>query len=165
MLADVHRLRICSGREPIAEHPRSYGKGKRIEDRAHVEALLEAKHGARRQRGAGRLQAAAPSSDDFLRRAAERGLNLGSITARLLALLDEYGASELDEALAEVNRREVVHVPSIRQLLEQRRHAAGRRPALPVELPRPELRDLVVRPHALSTYDQLTRDDDNDHER
>jgi transposase len=162
VLASVYRLRICKGVELVAEHPRSYAKGKRLEQREHVEALLDSKHGARRQRGLGRLQAAAPRSEAFLRRAAERGLNLGSITARLLGLLDEYGASELDEVLAEVNHRELVHVPSVLQLLEQRRSAAGRQLPSPVELPRAELRELVVRPHALSTYDHICEDDDDE---
>lgn len=160
VLASVHRLRICMDRELVAEHERSYGRGKRVEDRGHVEALLEVKHGARRQRGMGRLQVAAPSCELLLRRAAERGLNLGSITARLLELLDEYGAVELDAALIEINGREVVHVPSVRQLLEQRRRASGRPAAAVVELPRAELRDFVVRPHALASYDQLTHDED-----
>ena len=164
VLASVHRLRICAGQELVAEHERSYGKGKRIEDRDHVEALVEVKRGARRQRGMGRLQLAAPSCDRLLRRAAERGLNLGNITSRLLELLDEYGAAELDAAVAEINSREVVHVTSVRQWLEQRRHAQGRPPMSAVELPRPELRDLVVRPHALTTYDQLTSDGEESHE-
>ena len=36
----------------------------------------------------GRLKEAAPASDTLLRRASERGLNLGSVTAQLLALRD-----------------------------------------------------------------------------
>lgn len=161
VLATVHNLRICSGHQRLAEHSRSYGKGRQIEDPAHVEALLEIKHGARRQRETGRLQASAPHCEAFLRRAADRGLNLGSLTTQLLTLLDEYGSAELDIALVEINRREVVHVPSVRQLLEQGRRASGRRPTPPVELPRPELRELVVRPHALETYDQINNDDDD----
>jgi transposase len=161
VLASVHRLRICLGHELLAEHQRSYGKGKTIEDRAHVEALIEVKRGARRQRGMGRLQVAAPGSDLLLRRAAERGLNLGNITSRLLALLDEYGSAELDAALIEINARDVVHVHSVRQLLDQRQRASGRAPTLAVELPHAELRELVVRPHALATYDQLGRDEDD----
>ena len=108
----------------------------------------------------GRLHEAAPSSDTLLRRAAERGLNLGGVTAQLLTLLDEYGAAELEAALVEINAREVVHVPAVRQLLEQRRHAAGQPRPTPVELPNPALRELVVRPHDLSTYDFDEDDDD-----
>ena len=106
------------------------------------------------------LDACAEFVAEGRRRAAERGLNLGGVTAQLLTLLDEYGAAELEAALIEINAREVVHVPAVRQLLEQRRHAAGQPRPTPVELPSPALRELVVRPHDLSTYDFDEDDDD-----
>lgn len=78
-------------------------------------------------------------------------------------MLDQYGATELDAALAEANTRGLVHPPSVRQLLEQHRQAAGRSaplsPALPVD---PRLRDLVVRPHALGLYDRLQSPPEHD---
>src|SRR5690554_2828012 len=80
VLASVERVRIAVGHELVAEHLRSYAKGKRIEAQAHVDALVELKRGAREKRGMGRLHAAAPRSEALLRRASERGLNLGSIT-------------------------------------------------------------------------------------
>ena len=42
-----------------------------------------------------------PPAKTLLLRAAERGSNLGSITAALLRLLDRYGAAELDAAIIE----------------------------------------------------------------
>lgn len=162
VLASVERVRVLDGLSVVANHERSFDKGRRIEEPAHVEALIAEKRRARRQRGMGRLHEAAPASDTLLRRASERGLNLGNVTAQLLALLDEYGAVELEAALVEINAREVVHVPAVRQLLEQRRHAAGQPPTMPVELPDPALRELVVRPHDLSTYDFAEDDDEQD---
>lgn len=99
-----------------------------------------------------------------MQRAAERGRNLGSTTAKLLELLDEHGAAALDQALAEVLERDVIHVPSVRQLLEQRRHADGRPTPVAIAITDPRLRDLAVRPHDLSTYDQLDKDDEDDDE-
>lgn len=160
VLASVERVRVLDGLTVVADHARSFDKGRRIEDPAHIDALISEKRRARRQRGMGRLHEAAPSSDTLLRRAAERGLNLGGVTAQLLTLLDEYGAAELEAALVEINAREVIHVPAVRQLLEQRRHAAGQPRPTPVELPNPALRELVVRPHDLSTYDFDEDDDD-----
>lgn len=96
-------------------------------------------------------------------RAAERVLNLGSITARLLTLLAEYGANELDAALVEINSRELVGVPAVQTVLEQRRHAKGRPGLLAVTLPNdPRIRELVVRPHDLATYDHIDDGDDDD---
>ena len=165
VVASLERVRVCRGLELIADHARSWDKRQRIEEPQHIEDLVAYKRNARKHHGLGRLQHATPAAADFLGRAAERGLNLGSITARLLKLLDEYGASELDAALVELNEREVVHVPAVRTVLEQRRHAKGRPAPLAVELPDdPRIRELVVRPHDLATYDHLDDDGDDDGE-
>ena len=155
LLASVERVRVVHGLEVVAEHVRSYDKGAQVEDEAHIEGLVLEKRRAKRQRGMGRLQHAAPASEVLLRRAAERGDNIGSIVSQLLTLLDAYGPGELEQALLECNAREVVHVTSVRQVLEQRRHAAGRTEPQPVSLDDPRLREIVVRPHDLETYAHL----------
>ena len=81
VLADTDRLRIVEGQAIVASHPRSFDKGQQIEDPAHVQALVAWKRQARRHRATDRLAQAAPSSRTLLVRAAERGANLGSITA------------------------------------------------------------------------------------
>ena len=164
VVADLHTLRVVDGAELVATHTRTWGRGERVEDPAHVAALVEEKREAHKHRGMDRLQHAAPHSHDFLMRCAERGQNLGSITYQLGRLLDQYGAADLDVALGEANTRGLVHPPSVRQLLEQRRQADGRpaalSPVMPVE---PRLRDLVVRPHALDLYDRLQPLAEDDH--
>ena len=168
VVADLHTIRVVDGAELVATHTRTWGRGERVEDPAHVAALVQEKREAHKHRGMDRLQHAAPHSHDFLMRCAERGQNLGNITYQLGRLLDQYGAADLDVALAEANTRGLVHPPSVRQLLEQRRQADGRpaalSPVMPVE---PRLRDLVVRPHALDLYDRLqplAEDDHDDHD-
>lgn len=163
LIADDKTVRVCRGTDVVARHKRSYDKGQVIEDPEHIEALIDYKRQARRHRGIDRLRHAAPQAEDFLTRAAQRGHNLGSVTKRLLDLLDHYGAAEVAAAIAEVNKRDLVHVAAVRQLLEQQRHARGRTTPLPVPLGEPRLRDLAVRPHDLRTYDTLgdDRDDDN----
>lgn len=126
VVADLHTVRVVDGVELVAAHTRTWGRGERVEDPAHVAALVEEKREAHKHRGMDRLQHAAPRSHDFLMRCAERGQNLGSITYQLGRLLDQYGAADLDGALAEANTRGLVHPPSVRQLLEQRRQAHGR---------------------------------------
>lgn len=163
VVASIERVRICKGIEVIATHERSWDKQQRIENPEHVKALVDYKRNAHEHRGMGRLQHAVPASVDFFERAAERGLNLGNITGRLLTLLDDYGSAELERALVVVNEQDVVHVPAIRMLLDQRRHAQGRPPPVAVSLPDdPRVRDIVVRPHALETYDNLREQDDDD---
>lgn len=166
VIADIDTVRVVDGPVVVAEHTRSWSRDERVEDPAHVEALTAEKHAAHQHRGMDRLQHAAPHSRDFLIRCADRGQNLGSVTWQLGRLLDQYGAAELDAALAEANAREIVHPPSVRQLLERRRAEAGRPASLSVEVPAdPRLRAVVIRPHALDLYDRLrppSEEDDDD---
>ena len=74
---------------------RSYDKGERIEDPTHVRALVDQKREAHRERATDHLAHAAPASQKLLVRAAERGANLGAITAALMRLLRRYGGAEL----------------------------------------------------------------------
>lgn len=162
LLAELDSIRICRGTEVVATHARSWDAGQTIENEQHIRALVLDKRRARQHRGMDRLRHAAPASARFLERAAERGRNLGNTTAKLLELLDEHGAADLEHALREVLERDVIHVPSVRQLLEQRRHAQGRTVPLAVAIKDPRLRRIAVRPHDLSTYDRIKKDDDDD---
>jgi transposase len=160
VLADTDRLRIVDGQEVIASHPRSHDKGAQIEDPAHVQALVEWKQAARRQRATDRLAQAAPASRALLIAAAERGHNLGNITATLLKLLERYGPGQLDAAIVEALERGVPHPTAVRLALERRRD--DRRQAPPVAIilpPHVRARDKAVQPHSLDIYDKLSRGD------
>jgi transposase len=107
LLADLKHVRILDGQHVIACHVRSFDKGAQVEDPAHIAALVAEKHAARRHRATDRLVSAAPAVETLLVRAAERGHNLGSITATLMQLLARYGAAELNAATAEALARDV----------------------------------------------------------
>jgi hypothetical protein len=168
VVASPTRVRVLDGADVIAEHERSYDKDKQVEDDAHIEALVARKHQARHHRGQDRLAQAAPGSRQLLIQAAERGSNLGSITAALLRLLARYGAEELEVAIGEALERGVPHPNAVRLSLERRREQRDQAPPVAVALPEDRrVRDLVVRPHKLDGYDQLQtaqerNDDDND---
>ena len=156
VLADPDRLRIVDGGQVIASHRRHYGKGEQVEDTDHLQALVDHKRGARRHRATNRLAKAAPASQTLLVRAAERGDNLGAITAALIRLLERYGASELQAATLEALDRDVPHPNAVRLALERRRE--HRRQAPPVDLILPDhvrARDATIQPHDLETYDRL----------
>lgn len=166
VVASLDTVRVFQGQEEVARHQRSYDKGAVIEDRAHVEALVEAKAGAREHRGMNRLSHAAPSTQKLLARLAERGKNLGGSTARLLTLLDGHGAEALEAAVREVLEREVPHVHAVQQVLERERAGRGLPPVIPIALPDdPRVRDKrPVRPHALESYSRrpATRKEESD---
>lgn len=88
---------------------------------------------------------------------AERGEPLGRITRTLLNLLDRYGVTELQAAVADALQRGVPHPHAVRHALERQREARAEPP--PVEIPLPNhvlKRDTIIQAHNLNTYDQIT---------
>jgi len=162
--ADQHRVRILDGADVVAEHVRSYDRGEQIEIAAHIDALVERKREARHHRGLDHLARAAPAAYTLILRAAERGSNLGNITAQLLRLLDRYGAAELQAAIEETLASGAApHQNPVRLALERRRVARGVPPPIAIRLPEHvREKDKLVTPHRLDIYDQFTREADDD---
>jgi hypothetical protein len=166
LCASETAVRILDAASEIARHRRSYDRHQRVEDPAHVEALLEEKRRARGSVPRARLNDAVPATEAFLEACFQRGESVAGTTERLLLLLDDYGAAELSAAVNESLARQTPRLSSVAFLLARRRRTAQRRTALPVELSRrPDLRDLYVKPHLSETYDELARRDDDDDER
>jgi transposase len=159
VFADLEQVRIADGNDVIATHARSWDRGQQLEQRDHLERLADEKRRAREHRGLDRLARSARSSQAFLRVVAERGDNVGSTTARLLQILDTAGAAELEEAIVEALERDTVHVGAVRQIVDRRRSARGLPPPVSIPVTRGDHAELVVTPHALSTYDALKKED------
>src|SRR5207247_3151481 len=99
----------------------------------------------------------------FFGAVAARHGNLGAATSGLTTLLDLYGASAVDTALAGALKADAPHLAAVRQLLEQDRHAHSQPPPIAVTLPDDaRVRDIVVQPHALATYDHIHSEEGND---
>jgi transposase len=162
VLADPHEVRIVDGAELLACHPRSYDRGAQIEQAAHVQALVDHKRAARQHRATDRLTQAAPASQTLMVRAAERGANLGAITAALMRLLEHTSAADLQAAILEALERDVPHPNAVRLALARRREQRGDAPPIAVALPEHvQARDAPVQPHALEPYDQLKERSDD----
>jgi len=161
--ASETKVRILEGTEVICEHPRSWDKGACVEDPAHVEALVEAKGRARKERAGDRLVRSAPSVEPLLVELGRRGENLGSVTARFMRLLDAHGAERLERAAKEAGRRDAPNPSSVALILERERQEEGREQRVAVDLPDdPRVRNLAVRPHSLESYEALTEKEDGD---
>jgi hypothetical protein len=158
-IRESSKVRIVDGNHVVATHARSWDRGQQIEQAEHLERLTEEKKRARHHRGLDRLAKAAPSSQVFLRAVAAQGQNLGSTTARLLQLLDAVGPVELEQGLIEALERNTVHIGAVRQIPDRRRSERGLPPPLSIPVARGEHGDLVVTPHALSTYDSLKKEE------
>jgi transposase len=166
LVASATVVRILDGQVEVVAHRRSYDRDQYIDEAGHEEALLEHKRKARGSTPSGRLTAAVPEAQAFLQAAFAKGENVGSTTLKLLRLLDDYGDKALRATLKEALQRDTPRISSVAYLLEKRRRAAKTRPPLPVDLSRrPDLADLVVRPHEAEIYDELSRSTDDDEER
>lgn len=74
--------------------------------------------------------------------------------ARLLRLLEAFGAEELQVAVAEALEKGSPHPETVRLILDRRRQRRHAKPPIAIELPDdPRVRDLVVTPHDLADYD------------
>ena len=163
LLASATTVRLVAGVEEIARHARSYDTGQTIEDLAHLEGLLVAARQANPSTGRDRLRVAVPAITTLFDRLALRGESLRAHTARLLALLDDYGPQELAAAVTAALERDALGAGAVAHLLETRRRQRRQKPPIPLALPdRPGVRDLDVTPHALESYDDLARSDPDD---
>lgn len=157
LVASESTVRILDGSKEIACHHRSYDRHKQVLDPTHQQALLEEKRQAFGSTPGGRLAQAAPESETLLDAAFARGESAGSQTARLLKLLDTYGAAELRTAIREALERNTPRASSVAFILSRRQRSKQSSVRTPVDLSRhPELQSLEVTPHNLETYDELT---------
>lgn len=164
VLAEPHRLRIEVDGEIVAEHARCFDRKSRVEDPKHLEDLLATKRKAREGAGMSRLTTAVPATRLMIKRAAERGQNLGSLVAKLLELLDMYGAAALEVAATEANEHERVGHSPVRAVLEARQRATGRAEPRPVVIANDRIRDVTVEAPDLADYDLLSALEDDDAE-
>lgn len=156
VFATTTLVQVTDGAVIVAEHARSYDSGRQVEDPRHIQDLYDHKARAHLHRNQQLLLGAVPQADQFLRRMAERGANLGSAVAALLQLLDSYGAEQLASAIDESLQLKHANPPTIRQILERRRAAIGLPPPVQVALPT-AAKAAPVRKQALADYDQLGR--------
>lgn len=164
LFADLDRVRIFDRQTLIAEHRRSWDKQQVIENPEHLEALWRSKRKARRHRAQDRLVRAVPRSEELLAALARRQRHLLTAVKRLIFLLETYGPEEMAQAVEEALEKGSPHPETVRLILDRRCQQRRAKPPIPIELPdRPELRNLVVKPHSLHTYDDL--DDDPEDER
>lgn len=163
VLASADTVRIFDGEVPLATHARCFESAKTIEDPVHIEALRKDKHKAKEPATLRRLVSAAPAAEPFLRRLAERGMVLGPAIVRLERLLALFGAAELQVALSEALLLPAPDVPAVHLRLDARQRQLALPPPISVPLPDDSpLRAVSVTPHALSSYDALTKEPDDD---
>jgi len=163
LVASDSTVRVLDGDVEVTRHDRCWDKRCQIEDEAHLAALAKDKRKARTHRGRNRLVACCPSATSFLEQIALHGGHLGGTTSRLLRLLEQFGADELELAIEEAHQRGAFAAQSVAHVLDQRRRARGAPAPLDPVLPDdPRVRDMVLIPHSLDSYDDLAGDSDEE---
>ena len=163
LLASATMVRVLGGTEEIARHARSYDTGQTIEQEAHIAGLIAATRQTNPSSARDRLRLAVPAMATLFERLAARGESLRTHTARLLALLDDYGPQELAAAVSRALETDALGAGTIAHLLEQHRRQRHQKPPMRLVLPdHPGVRTLDVTPHRLESYDALTRPDPDD---
>ena len=93
---------------------------------------------------------------EFLKMAAVRGYPLTSITNQLTSLLDDYGASLLEKAMAEALAKESPHPNSVRIILQKILDDRVEAPLVTFALSKDKrVTGMVVKPHSLRQYGML----------
>ena len=162
LVVSATQVRLLDGATEIARHLRSYDRQQRIDDPAHLAALLEQKRKALGATASGRLAHAVPDITAFLNAAFQRGEAPARQTTQLLLLLDDYGAAALADAVREALANNTPRAASVAFILSRRgRSRRSPLPPLPVDLSRaPHLADLSIPTQNLEAYDQLTQNPD-----
>ncbi|MFM2153712.1 MAG: family transposase [Pseudomonadota bacterium] len=156
LVASETTVRILDGTEEVARHERSWSKDGVVEDPSHVEALWASKRAAGRMRGRDRLRTACVNAEPFLEGLLMRGGNLGPSVARLLRLLERYGAVDLDKALAVAAAKGAFHPDSVAHLIDTDLRSRDVAPPLaPIAHDDQRVRDTRVGTRPLSHYDSL----------
>ncbi len=156
--ADDHAVRVlCDGKE-IAAHNRCWEKRRVVEDKAHIDQLLERRKGARGPKRRDRLASLAPECRVYLQEVARRKINLENETKKLMRLIDRYGETEVAGGMAAALRGRTFGARYVRTLIDQARFARGLgEPPEPVVTGNPVADRIVVEPHALETYDAIPK--------
>ncbi|MEO6324979.1 MAG: hypothetical protein ABIT01_04745 [Thermoanaerobaculia bacterium] len=156
LVASGTTIRLLSGATEIARHHRSWDRHARVEDPAHIQALIKDRKKAGGMTRLHALLAAVPSAEAFLQAAVARGENDRSQASKLVQLAADYGTELLERAVADALSRGTVNAASVTFLVQKLLRSRKKRPALPVTISsRPELVELSLAPRHARSYDAL----------
>ena len=154
--ADDTTVRIIADGQVVAEHQRCWGRRQAIEDRAHIDAMLERRPAARGPRRRERLAALSPEARVYLQEVARRRIDLESEVQKLQRLVLLYGEADVAEGMKSALAARTFGVRYVRALIDQSRFARGLgEPPEPIVTGNPTADEIVVEPHPMETYDAL----------
>jgi hypothetical protein len=149
-------VRVVAEGAVVAEHQRCWGRRQAIEDRAHIEAMLEKRPAARGPRRRDRLAALSPECRVYLQEVARRRIDLESELQKLQRLIPLYGEADVADGMKRALAARTFGVRFVRTFIDQSRFARGLgEPPEPIVTGNTLADEIVVEPHPLETYDAL----------
>lgn len=163
LVATERFVRVLDGDDEVARHVRSYDRGQRLTEPAHVDGLLDERRKAATPTVRDRLRARVPELDRLLELLALRGENIGHNVAKLNELFARYDVEALRAAIVEAVARETPRAVSVASILDRQARARAAPTVLPAHLPDdPRVRDLDVVSHDPASYDVLNKVSDDE---
>lgn len=142
--------------DPVATHPRNYGKRIAVEDPAHIEEMLERRPNGREPKQKDRILALGPEARLFLEQTARGRTRIDHEVRRVLRFIERYGEDEVRVGIARCVAQGTCSSTYLRSHLDQARFEAGRgEPPEPIVTGSREADAVTVTPHALGDYDDL----------
>jgi len=149
-------VRVLADGVEIARHDRCFDRRRSIEDRAHLEALVEKKKGAVTVTRRDRIANLAPEARLYLQEVARRRIGLESEIMKLQRLVARYGETEVAGGIAKALAARTFGCRYVRTLIDQGRFARGLgEPPEPIVTGHHTADNLDVTPHDLEIYDAL----------
>ena len=157
--ADDTTVRIVAESKIIAEHQRCWSRRQAVEDRTHIDAMLERRPAARAPRRRDRLAALSPESRLYLQEVARRRIDLECEIQKLQRLVQVYGEADVADGMKRALAARTFGARYVRALIDQSRFARGLgEPPEPIVTGNVMADEISVEPHSLETYDALFQD-------
>lgn len=154
--ATEQKVRVIHEGKQVAEHERSYGKGRKIRDNDHFSRLLEQRSIGSKSTLQSLLVDLIPEAQELIQIMIELGLPLGPNCRKILVLIENHGKDLVQSAIKTAIDKKMPRPNTIAQILAQEEQKRGRRPSLPIKLPdHPGVKGLTSQSHDLTTYDDL----------
>jgi DUF971 family protein len=144
----AERLRLFAAEVLVAEHPRSYERGRDFEHPDHARELVAQRGRVRHQGLLLAFLRLSPQAQAYHDHLAERRLNVGHHVQKIVALSEIYGVEPTGRAIDDAHALGAYSCEYIANLLEQRQrllpapgalHLTHGEEALELELPPPDL--------------------------
>lgn len=155
-LSEKEVLIVGEGGKQIARHQRSWDKGVRVEDKLHIEELLDGKARGKKDSATDRVQRIVPSSRAFIGHMHEEGANIGGVIQCFLKCIEQYGADFVELATSRVLQSNKISLGALRLTLDKISHEKNRTAHIvPIVPENPSGRNIIVQQHPLSTWQFL----------